>query len=48
MKEITRTICRENQKHYALIFRKVYKECVFKERDRGHVIFSSGAGTKNQ
>ena len=24
------------------------KEWVFEERDRGHVIFSSGVGTKNQ
>ena len=29
-------------------FRKVGREWVFEERDRGHVICSSGAGTKSQ
>ena len=30
------------------VFMKVDMEWVFEERDRGHVIFSSGAGTKKQ
>ena len=39
---------RENQEHCTQVFRKVDKEWFFEERDRGHVICSSGAGTKNQ
>ena len=48
MKKVTRTICREDQEHCTRVFRKDDKECVFEERDRGHVIFSSRVSTKKQ
>ena len=43
-----RAICIKNPGTLTQVFRKVDKDCVFQERDRGHVICSSGAGTKNQ
>ena len=37
-----------DQEHCTQVFCKVDKEWVFEEGDRGHVICTSGAGTKNQ
>ena len=34
-RKVTRIICRENQEHCTRVFRKVDKEWVFEERDRG-------------
>ena len=38
----------EKTRNISHVFRKVDKEWVYEERDRRHVICSSGAGTKDQ
>ena len=47
-KKGTRAICIENQEHCTQVFRKVDNEWDFDERNRGHVICSSGACTKTK
>ena len=46
--KLQRQFAEKTRKHCTRVFRKVDKEWVFEERERGHVICSSGAGTKNQ